>query len=300
MEGNLLRVGSGNDFLQQVILNRWSVSEHGPFATVKVTLFNLIDHRSLRVVAYIRYNGHIRGQFAAYHLSPAQSNLFLYCIDDVQGKGQFLFVFLKEPCHFGNHKAAHAVIECAAYVVTVVEGHKLIFEGHDTAHMNAQFFNLFLRHTTAVEEDVFHAGALFLARCKVAGVNGRPSKYGAHRAFVRVNDNALARCNHMVAATVAAQVDKTLVGDVVYKPADLIGVGLDGHFVLLTRIDHRGYGAVSVYFIAVNVWFEVVDPGLLSQNFKTRRGGVVDVLFEKFERSRSQQRFLCHFFFGQN
>ena len=292
LQRDLLVFGGVDDALEQVVLDGRSVSDAGAFAGGNVALLDLVHHRRLRTVRDVGHDGHVRLDALGDHLGAAQADFLLDAVGDVQAKGKLDLVLVQHPGDFGNHEAAGAVVEGTADVPLLVEQHVLVLVGHDAADMDAHGFHFGLVLGADVEEDVLEGRRGLLAGG--AGVDGRPAEDGLHRAVLGVDVHALGRGDLVVAAPVAAQVDEAVIGDVVDKPTDFVGVGLDDHLVLRLRIDDAHHSAVSVDNVIVDVGRDVVEPELLSPAFKAGWGWVVEVSLQELLRGAGDDLLLGH------
>ncbi len=86
----------------------------------------------------------------------------------------------------------------------------------------------------------------------------------------------------MVGTPVPPHVNVSIIGNVVYKPRDLVGMGLYHNLVGCLWIDNSDNGAVDVYRIILHIGLKVVQPDLLSRSVKSCRRGVVQILEKEF------------------
>ncbi len=80
---------------------------------------------------YVGDDGHVGIDAVGYHFSSTQADFLLHGIHDIEAKGQVFAVFPEHPGHFGNHEAAHAVVQRPAHVELLVHHHELILERDD-------------------------------------------------------------------------------------------------------------------------------------------------------------------------
>ena len=229
-------------------------------------MLNLVEHGCVRAVGHVGDNRHVGLQAFGNHLGASQTNLLLHRVGDVQPKRQLHLVFVQHAHHLGNHEATCAVVERTSHVPIFVEDHELVGVGHDAPHVDAHLLHLFFVLRSDVQEDVLQRGRFFFPGR--AGVDGRPAKQAGHDAVLGVDVHALGRGDLVVASTVAAQVDEPVVGDVVHKPTDFVGVRFDDHFVGSVGVDDPHDGAVRVDNVAVDVRLDVVEPQFLALGFK--------------------------------
>ena len=88
---------------------------------------------------------------AGYHFSPAQTDLFLYRIHDIQPEGEFLFIFFQESRYLRDHKATNTIVESPADIVAIGEFIKTILVGHHGTDMDAEFLYLFAVPGTCIK-----------------------------------------------------------------------------------------------------------------------------------------------------
>ena len=98
----------------------------------------------------------------------------------------------------------------------------------------------------------------------------------------------------MVAATIAPQVDESIVGDVMHKPADLVGMGFDDDFVFRFGIDDPYDRSISVYDMLVDVGVDVVQPHFLAGTLESGGGGVVQISLQELLRGAVDDLLLGH------
>src|SRR5690606_1370208 len=96
-----------------------------------------------------------------------------------------------------------------------------------------------------------------------------------------VNKYSLSRRNLMIYTTIAFEINQTLAGNVVDKPADLIHVGFNDHFERMTGIDHAHGSSIWIRENIIYKWSYIVDPQLLSGIFKSDGRGSVDIISKK-------------------
>ena len=279
LQGEFVGVCRVDDALQQVVLDRGAVGDARAFAGSHIALLDLVHHRGVRAVRDVGDDGHIGLDALGDHLGAAQSDFLLHAVGDVEAKRQVHFVFLEQAGHFGDHESTGAVVQSTSYVPLLVEQHEGVLIGDDAPYVDAHLFDLGLVFGTDVEENVFQGGGRLLACC--AGVDGGPAKDGLDDALLGVDVHALGRGDLVVAASVAAQVDKAVAGDVVHEPADFVGVRLDDHLVFGLGIDDAHDCAIGVYDVLIDVGLDIIEPHLLTGTFETGGRGVVEVSLQK-------------------
>ena len=292
LERNLVLVGRVDDALEQVVLNCRTIGHARTFPRGGVALLNLVEHGRVGAVGHVGDNRHVGLQAFGDHLGAPQANFFLHRVGDIQPKRQLHLVFVQHARHFGNHEATCAVVERAPHVPILVEDHELVGVGHHAPHVDAHLLHLFLVLRSDVQEDVLQRGRFFFS--SRAGVDGRPAKQAGNDAVLGVDVHALGRSDLVVASAVAAQVDEPVVGDVVHKPADLVGVRFDDHFVGSVGVDDPHDRAVRVDDVGVDVRLDVVEPQLLAFGFKAGGRRVVQVSLQKLLGLRRDDFLLCH------
>ena len=292
LERNLVLVGRIDDALEQVVLDCRTVSHARAFPRGGVALLNLVEHWRVGAVGHVGDNRHVGLQALGDHLGAPQANFFLHRVGDVQPKRQLHLVFVQHARHFGNHEATGAVVEGTSHVPIFVEDHELVGVGHHATHVDAHFLHLFLVFRSDVQKDVLQRGCFFFSGR--AGVDGRPAKQAGHDAVLGVDVHALRRGDLVVASAVTTQVDESVARDVVHKPADLVGVRFDDHFVGCVWVDDPHDRAVCVDDMGVDVRLDVVEPQLLAFGFKAGGRRVVQVSLQKLLGLRRDDFLLCH------
>ena len=159
--------------------------------------------------------------------------------------------------------------------------------------MDAHLLDLFLVLCTDVQKDVLQSGRLLLS--SGAGVDGRPPKKTRNHALLGVDVDPLGRGNLMVASSVAAQVNETVVRDVMHEVADFVCMRLNHHLVRCIGVDDPYDCSVGVHKVGVDVGLEVLEPQLLTFCFKARGRGIVQVFLQELLRLRRDDVLLfCH------
>src|SRR5579872_268793 len=113
-------------------------------------------------------------------------------------------------------------------------------------------------------------------------MDSRPTKYGFNDAFVSMNVYPFRRCDLVIGTAIADHIDQAITGNVIHKPGDLIGMCFDNYFVFGFRVDNTYSRTIIIYVMIVNVWFQILQPKLLTLPFETGWRGVVDIFFEEF------------------
>ena len=90
--------------------------------------------------------------------------------------------------------------------------------------------------------------------------------------------------NLPVAAAVSNHVQIAVIADVVDKPRNLIGMSLNDHFVIVTRVDDTHCRSIGVGKLLVDIWAQVVQPNLLATVFKAGGANVVQIGLQEFNR----------------
>src|SRR5690606_28330872 len=103
-------------------------------------------------------------------------------------------------------------------------------------------------------------------------------KYTLDDSFIRVNVDALTRCNLMIRSAIATDVDISVLSNVINKPGDLVGVSLDHNFVIRLRIDNSNDRSISIDRVVLDIRPDVIEPYFLSGRFKACRRCIVQVL----------------------
>src|SRR5690606_27722238 len=119
------------------------------------------------------------------HLRPAQPDLFLYGIGDIEPKRQFFLVFVKQSGHLGDHEAPDTVVQGPAYEFILVQHLEAVRIGDHTAHMDSHFLDFGLVLGPYVDENVLQFWGFLLG--PVAGMDGRPSKNTLDDALFRMD-----------------------------------------------------------------------------------------------------------------
>ena len=87
----------------------------------------------------------------------------------------------------------------------------------------------------------------------------------------------------MITATVSANVDKSIIGNVRDEPRDLVRVRFNDYLKWRLGVDNSVRGSVVIYLGGVDVRFNVGEPQLLPARLKSRWRWIVDVLFKEGE-----------------
>lgn len=127
-------------------------------------------------------------------------------------------------------------------------------------------------------------------------MDGRPAEDRFYDALLGKNIDPFAGSNHVVGATVALQVEVAIFGDVAHEPRNLIGMGLDHHFVAGLGVDHPYRSAVGIGEGGIDKRLDVVKPKLLPGAFETGRRGVVEVGMQKTMGVLGEQAFCLRSF----
>ena len=98
----------------------------------------------------------------------------------------------------------------------------------------------------------------------------------------------------MVAPPISPEVNKAITGDVVHKPADFVGVGLNHHLVFGFGVNHPDDSTISVHDVLVDERRDVVEPHLLPSTFESSGGRVVEIGLKEFLRGAGDDFFLGH------
>ena len=205
-----------NNHLQHIVLHSRPVAHHWPQPAFQIAAFLFVVHGRLRIVGHVCTDGEIRLDSARDHFRPAQPDFFLYGIDDIQRIRQFLLVLAQPPRYLGNHVAAHAVVQCTAYEVVLVQFNQLIFKHRHTTHVNAHRFYFFFILGPNVDKDILQAGCLFLAG--ITHVNGWPAKHTLDNPFCRMNIHPHRWRDLVIRASVAPYINVAILRDVIHKP----------------------------------------------------------------------------------
>src|SRR5688572_16125732 len=124
--------------------------------------------------------------------------------------------------------------------------------------MNAQFFHFLAVTRAAVDEKVVHLGLWFFGlRTVNAGMNGRPAEYSLYSALASLDPYALAGRDLVVYAAISFQVQQALGVDIIYEPADLIGMCLDHDFERSIGIDDTYTRTIRVPKGGLNIGLQV-------------------------------------------
>src|SRR5579859_2984661 len=102
-------------------------------------------------------------------------------------------------------------------------------------------------------------------------MDGRPAEDGRNLAFFPMDKDPHAGGYLVVHAAVALEIDQAFRVDIVDKPADLVGMGLDHHFEGRSRVDDAHGRSVRIGKMTVHIRFQVFEPEPLTTAFKTYR-----------------------------
>src|SRR6218665_52507 len=139
------------------------------------------------------------------HFGSAKTNFFLYCVYHIKAERKFLLIFFDQSCHFRNHKAADAVVKCAADQVAVCQFIKAVLVSDNSANMDTQFFHFFTVACAAIEPQIIRFGLSFFIVSET-GMNSRPAEYSFNRSFFSMNKNTRCRRRLMIHTTISLQV----------------------------------------------------------------------------------------------
>ena len=114
-------------------------------------------------------------------------------------------------------------------------------------------------------------------------MDGRPAEYRFHHSFSAMYQYPLAGRYLVIYPSVAFQVNKTVVGYIIYKPAYFVGMRFYYYFKLFIRVNDTYCSAVRVYEIGIYVRLYIFQPQLLPAAFKACGRSVIDIVFEKSE-----------------
>ena len=242
---------------------------------------------------YVRHNGHVGVDAVGHHLGPAQANFLLHSVHDIQTERQFLLIFVQPAGHFGNHEAAHPVVEGPPNIKFIVQYRELVLKRNYGTHVDAHFLYLFGAAGATIQKHGFDGGGLVLLR--LAHVDGRPAEYRLHNTLAAVNIYALARGHQRVGAAVAAQIQITFLGNVINKIRYLVGVSLYYNLVFRVGINNAYHRAIGVDKVAVNIWFDVVQPQFLAFFLEASGRGIVEICLEKIEGFGTHGYVNCEF-----
>src|SRR5690606_21466893 len=132
----------------------------------------------------------------------------------------------------------------------------------DTSDVDTHTLHFFFRFGPDVNKDIFKAGCFFFTR--FTHVDGGPSEHTLHDALIGVDIHAFTRRDLVVRTPVAAHIDVPVLGNIVDKPRDLIGMALNHYLVGAFRIDHPYHGAIHVGDVIVDIGPDIVQPDLLT------------------------------------
>src|SRR4051812_28151513 len=100
----------------------------------------------------------------------------------------------------------------------------------------------------------------------------RPSKYSFYNTIVlSMNIHAHRWSDLMIGATITSYIDVTLVGNIIYKPADLVCMSLNPHLVRCLRINNSNGCAIHINKLIIDIGLKIIEPYLLPRRFETSR-----------------------------
>ncbi|RYY39085.1 ATP-binding cassette domain-containing protein [archaeon] len=225
----------------------------------------------------------IRVTTSTHHYPPGDNTdcltFFLYGIDNIQRERQDYVVFFQQSGYFGNHETTHAVVQCSPDVKPSVQFHQTISKGADRTHVNAHIQCFLFGCRAYIDKQIRHfRGGIF---SQVTNVNGWPAKNTLYNALLGMQIHPHRRSNERIGTPIPPDKQIAIVGYVIDKPRNLVGMGFDNDFVVFTRAYNPNSSAVCVDNILVGVGFKVIQPNLLPRRFETRRRGIVKVLIQE-------------------
>src|SRR5690606_8679661 len=123
-----------------------------------------------------------------------------------------------------------------------------------------------------------------------------PSENSFHHTIIRMDIYTLRRCDLMVRAAITNNVDKTIFGNVIYKPRNLIGMRFDDNFIFCFWIDYPYCSTIVINICFIHKRFQIIQPKALTFPFKSRWRGIVYIFFKEFYRFFGYDRLMFYFF----
>src|SRR5690606_3981928 len=154
-----------------------------------------------------------------------------------------------------------------------------VIKGDHTANVHAKVFNFFARLTAYIDKNVLQRRWFLLVG--ITHVDRGPTEYAFHDTLLALDVYAFRRSDLVVGASIASDVYVAVVRDIINKPGNLVGMGLDNYLILAFGVDHANGSAIDVDDLIVDIRFEIVQPDLLTCNFKTSRGCIVEIVKKK-------------------
>jgi len=221
-------------------------------------------------MANICHYGDIRTDAIGNHFCSSESDFFLDRIDDIESKRKCFFVFSEQSCNFSYHKSTCAIVQGPANKVFFVEDHKLILISDDTADKDTKLFNFSFACTTTIKCNIFHLWCFFFVQW-FASVNCGPAKEGFDGSFWGSDIDTFGWCGQMITPSIADDIDKAVVCDIIHISADFITVCFDDDFVFCYGVDDRHCGPINVCPCCIHIFGDIIQSNFLTSIFMACR-----------------------------
>ncbi|MFM1942587.1 MAG: hypothetical protein RI897_1569 [Verrucomicrobiota bacterium] len=273
--GDFFESGDDLDVIGAAVGDGWAGSD------ADVAMEGFADRGDVRGVGDVCDEGDVGFEFVG-DLTGSEAAGFFHDIGDGADFGFEVFaVVCEEAESFGDGPGADAVIEGASDGEVIAEEFELGIERDGVADLD-EFFRFFPGGHTDIEEEVLDLGEVSVlggfgeVRCDVAD----DPVYGA---FAGMDNDALGFSDGRVYPAHPADVDESVVGNVVHGEGDFIGVGGEHDAGGSAFIEDGDAVAIGVGESFVGVLFGVFEPDALAAGFVAGRAGGVDQFAEEIE-----------------
>ncbi len=273
--GDFFESGDDLDVIGAAVGDGWA----GADADIAVEGF--ADRGDVRGVGDVRDEGDVGFEFVG-DLAGTEAASFFHDIGDGANFGFEVFAVVGEEAEsFGDGPGADAVIEGAADGEVVAEEFELGVQGDGVADLD-EFLGFFPGGDADIEEEVLDFGEAAVfggfgeVRCDVAD----DPVYGA---FAGMDDDALGFGDGWVYPAHPADVDESVVGNVVHGEGDFVGVGGEHDAGGSAFIEDGDTVAIGVGEGFIGVFFGVIEPDALAAGFVAGGAGGIDLCAEEFE-----------------